>query len=260
MRGSGTGHMRTREATLSAQSDVQARIWDNWADHYAADSAGNLPPEDAVKTLTGLSAAGPALELGVGDGRLALPLAAAGIPVTGIDASPRMLDALHARRGSLPVRTVLGDMAEPDLSDGPYQLVYCAASTFFLLLDQNQQTACVHNAARLLTPGGTLVIEAAVPGGPALPLEDHTLVRALGDDFAKVTFALHDRRAQTVQSQEIRFEPDGIRMLPAKKRYAYPGEIDLMARLAGLRRAERWANWRREEFTSHSPHHVTLYR
>lgn len=240
----------------SSGVDRQAEHWARWAQHYDDDSQGYLDPSQAIDALAELAGEGPVFELGIGTGRLALPLAQRGIPVRGIDASPQMLAQLYERRGCLPVDAELGDMANFQVPE-PVKLVYAAASTFFLLTSQQAQVACFRSAAMALSLGGRLVIEA---GLPSTVIADQVCVRHIDDDHVRLSAQVHDPVTQQVMSQEIRLQADGRwRMLPTLRRYASPAELDLVAQLAGLCLDRRYGGWDWSPFTGGSTRHVSVY-
>jgi SAM-dependent methyltransferase len=154
----------------------QVAHWDRWASFYDDDSQDHLDPEPATDMLAELAAGGPALELGIGTGRLALPLARRGIPVTGLDASPQMLARLHEGRETLPVDVHLADMADFRLPD-TFPLAYIAASTIFLLGSGERQASCFRSVAAALSVGGRFVVEAALPSTLATAAADHNAPR-----------------------------------------------------------------------------------
>ncbi len=216
--------------------------------------------ETAVDFLTRLAGeAGTALELGIGTGRVALPLAARGVAVTGIDASARMVAQLRAKPGGGHLAVTVGDMAEVAVP-GPFDLVYVVASTLYCLPDQNRQLTCLGNAAGRLRPGGHLVVEAFVPDPTRFDRGQRVEARAITTDGVRLDVARHDPLTQTVFSQQVAITGDGIRLYPAQLRYIWPAELDLMAQLAGLRLVERTGGWRGEPFTAMSTSHVSLYQ
>jgi hypothetical protein len=166
-----------------------------------------------------------------------------------------MLAKLRAKPGGDRVRTVVGDMAEVAV-DASYSLVFAVFNTLFALMSQDQQVRCFANVAGRLADGGVFVVEAFVPdpgGGQA--------VRPLRVTVDSVLLAVsrQDRVAQRIDAQQVLLGPRGVRLVPGVLRYAWPAELDLMARLAGLRLRERWGGWRREPFTADSPTHVSVY-
>ena len=215
--------------------------------------------EVAVERLAELAGAGPVLELGVGTGRLALPLAERDLEIHGVDASPAMLDRLRAKAGGERIHLHLGDMAEVAVEDS-YALVFVAANTLFLLASQEQQLRCFANVAAHLAAEGVFVVEVFVPD-PARYRDDQQLgVTRVTVDSVLLTASRHDPVGQRIDAQQIQFGPGaGFRLIPGVLRYAWPSELDLMARLAGLRLRERWGGWRREPFTAASTMHVSVY-
>jgi SAM-dependent methyltransferase len=211
--------------------------------------------DDCVERLAELAGPGPVLELGIGTGRVALPLVQRGLEVHGIDSSPAMLAKLRAKPGGDRVRTVVGDMAEVAV-DASYSLVFAVFNTLFALMSQDQQVRCFANVAGRLAEGGVFVVEAFVPD-PG----DGQAVRALRVTVDSVLLAVsrQDPVAQRIDAQQVLLGPRGVQLVPGVLRYAWPAELDLMARLAGLRLRERWGGWRREPFTADSPTHVSVY-
>ncbi|TGB15490.1 class I SAM-dependent methyltransferase [Streptomyces sp. MZ04] len=238
--------------------DRQAARWDKWAPHYDELSTGRQIQHDAER-LQDLAPEGPALELGCGTGLVALELARLGTKTTGLDVSPKMVEAFNtkAEASGLDARAVLGDMTRIDL-DERFALIFIVASTLFTLTTQEDQVACFRAAADHLCEGGVFIVEARVPDwhpGTRQALS----VREVSDTHAHWTAMVHDPVNQTVRSQEVRAEESGMRLLPMVTRYAYPAELDLMARLAGMRRAWRFGNWEGASFDAGSPRHVTVY-
>lgn len=236
---------------------AQSHRWDRWAPFYDDDSRGHLQPDEAVDTLATIAGTGPVLELGIGSGRLALPLAKRGLRVDGVDAAPQMIELLHAAAGDLPIRARVTDMAQFDTGTERYRLVFVAASTLFLLGTQQRQVSCFRSVAAALAPGGRFLVEAAVPttvAGPPVAL------RHLDDHHVRVSLQTHDPVEQVVRSQELQVGVDGRwRMLPSVRRYASPAELDLMADLAGLHCQARYGSWSKTPFTASSTRHVSVY-
>ncbi|MGW1194441.1 class I SAM-dependent methyltransferase [Streptomyces sp. NPDC002536] len=227
---------------------------------------GDVPdPRPAAARLADLAGDGAALELGVGEGRIAFALADWGVPVFGIDASPEKIARLAERQAKNPetrlsVTARPADVARFDLGTR-YPLVYAAAGVVFELEHQDDQVDCFRSAARHLTAQGAFVVEAPVPHTWGLPPgRPQVVVSDLGDQHLAWSALVHEPVGQTIRTQEVRIGPDGYRARPGRLRYAHPGELDLMAQLAGLRLEERWADWEGSAFTASSAHHVSVYR
>ncbi|MEW9550526.1 class I SAM-dependent methyltransferase [Nonomuraea sp. NPDC050783] len=224
------------------------------------ETVHDLPTDAAVEQLHRLAGGGPVLEFGIGTGRLALPLAARGLTVAGVDGSPDMVAALRAKPGGDRVPVAVGDFASARV-EGSFALVVLAFNTIFALPSQEAQIDCFVNAAAHLRPGGRFVVETWVPD-PAAFRSDRTDLRllALSDDVVTVEAARLAPAEQMMYTTKVRMTGDGLRLLPANHRYAWPAELDLMARLAGMEREHRWADWTGAPFTDDSRAHVTIYR
>jgi len=226
----------------------QETYGDRIADTYDRLTATMPDPLDCLDRLAELAGPGPALELGIGTGRIALPLAARGVEVQGIDASAAMVARLRAKPGGDAVPVTMGDFADLPV-EGGFPLVYVVFNTFFSLLTQDEQVRCFQAVAAHLAPGGAFVIEAFVPDPTLHPGGQSMRARHLGLDLVRFDMALHDPVAQRVDFQNVLLGADGVRLLPGSVRYAWPSELDLMARLAGMALRERWGGWRREPYT-----------
>ena len=212
----------------------------------------------AVEALARLANGGPALELGIGTGRVALPLASRGIMVHGIDASQRMLDRLKAKAGGDAIATTVGDFER--ISGGErFRLIYVVFNTFFALLTQEAQVNCFRRVAEHLEPEGVFVIEAFVPDLTRFDRGQRVSAMQVGTDAVRLEASLHDFARQQVTAQLMTLTEQGVRMYPVRLRYAYPSELDLMAQLAGLRLRERRGGWRGEPFSSQCLTHVSIY-
>jgi len=210
----------------------------------------------AVDRLAELAGDGAALEFAVGTGRIALPLAERGVRVVGIDSSEAMLARLREKPGAQRIEALAGDMAATRV-DGAFSLVYLVFNTIFNLNTQDGQVACFQNAAAHLRSGGRFVIEARVPELQRLPLGQTVLPwRA---DPRGISYYVYDVVTQGLSGQHYYLQEDRIQPSPIEMRYAWPAELDLMARLAGMRLEDRWAGWGREPFTALSPAHVSVY-
>jgi SAM-dependent methyltransferase len=230
---------------------------ETWARVYA-DLTFGPDPAPAVEFLAALAdGMGRVLELGIGGGRVALPLARRGIPVEGIEASQVVLDRLRATPGGESIPVTVGDMADVPV-DGLFDLVYLVWDGLFHLPSQARQVDCFRNVARTLAPGGAFVIECFVP---SLALFERGVeVNAVTEGWASMTLTRHDPMAQRIFTQRVRFL-DGrrVQMFPVAMRYCWPSELDLMAELAGLRLRERYADWSRAPFGSASRGHISVY-
>jgi SAM-dependent methyltransferase len=210
-------------------------------------------------TLAELAGAGRALELGIGTGRIALPLAARGVDVHGIDSSPAMLEQLRAKPGGDRITTTLGNMADVDV-DGEFSLVFVSFNTFFMLTSQAEQVRCFRNVAAHLAPGGRFLVRAFIPDTSRIERGEHVSVREAGMHRVRLDASVYDALEQRVDTTQVRIEPDGIRFVHAKLRFAPPSELDLMAQLAGLELESRWESFDRTPFTAASAFAVSLYR
>lgn len=240
---------------MAHTADYGDRIADIYDDLY---SGGELVA-DIVTCVQRLADGGSVLELGVGTGRIALPMAAAGVTITGMDASQSMLDRLRSKPGSDGVATFVGDFATTPLG-GPYQLVFVAFNTFFGILDQQSQVDCFRNVASSLVDGGRFVIEAFVPDVARFDRGQRTSLGQLEEGRLSLDVANHDPASQRVTSAHVLIREDGIRILPVEIRYAWPSELDLMAQLTGFELETRWEWWNQTPFTSSSGQHVSVWR
>ena len=225
-------------------------------DEHAADMFDPSVVTPVVDMLADLAGDGAALEFGIGTGRIALPLVARGVRVAGIDSSEAMVARLREKPGSAGIEVAIGDFATTRLL-GEFSVVYLIFNTIFNLVTQDAQVACFENAARHLRGGGCFVIETGVPELQRLP-PGATIIpfRAEPDG---ISFDVYDVVTQRASSQHYYFREDGVDAFPVEFRYAWPSELDLMARLAGLTLRDRWAGWHREPFTSLSRSHVSVY-
>ena len=230
-----------------------ADVYDDWY--------GDLTDTDAcVATVADLAAGGAVLELGVGTGRLAVPLAARGLAVTGVDASPTMLDALAAKPGGDRVRAVLGDMADPPTGDDRYAVVLVAYNTLFNLVDDGAQARCLRAAAARLTTGGCVVIEAFVPDDDA-GAADVVAPKQVTADRVVLSVSRSDPARQEVLGQYVELtEAGGVRLRPWHLRWATVDQLDAMAAAAHLRPTSRWRDWHRTAFADDAGAHITVYR
>lgn len=235
-----------------------ATYGDHIADVYDERYA-KRDPEAEVTRLADLVGTGPVLELGIGTGRAAVPLAARGIEVHGVDASDAMVARLRARAGGESIPVSIGDMRAVAAPAEGYSLVYVVFNTFFCLLDQDAQVECFANVARRLAPGGRFLIEAFVPDLSRFDREQRTSAVSLTVDSVDLDVVIHDPVAQRVDGQHVLIRESGTRLLPVALRYAFLSELDLMARLAGLALESREGGWAGEPFTAETLVHVSVW-
>jgi SAM-dependent methyltransferase len=209
-----------------------------------------------VDVLAELADGGRALELGIGTGRIALPLAARGVPVHGIDLSRAMVDRLRAKPGGDSIGVAIGDFATTRM-DGTFSLVYLVFNTIMNLTTQEAQVACFRNAAAHLDPGGRFVIEVRVPELRRLPPGQDVLPWHVSP--ARWVFYTYDAATQAMRGNYVNLVDGRGEYSTIPFRYVWPAELDLMAQLAGMRLRERWGGWRREPFTSDSGQHVSIW-
>jgi SAM-dependent methyltransferase len=232
--------------------DRIARVYDELYEELF-DVAGT------VSLLAELAGDGRALELAIGTGRVALPLRERGVEVTGIDISDAMVAKLRTKPGGADIPIVMGDFGDVEVA-GHFDVVYLVFNTLFALPTQDDQVRCFENVARHLTEGGVFVVEAFVPDSTRFTRHQTTGTDFLGTDHLHLEASRHDPVTQTVDTQHVVLrQGQPVEMYPVSIRYSYPGEIDLMARLARLRLRNRWGGWHREPFTSESNFHVSLY-
>ena len=229
------------------------------AARYDDSTAGMFDPavvEETVDFLVELAGGGAALELGIGTGRIALPLRRRGVHVHGIDLSPAMVAQLRAKPGAEDIAVTIGDFATTRV-DGTFTLAYLVFNTIMNLTSQHEQVECFHNVAAHLEPGGYFVIEVGVPGLQRLPPGE--TVRAFTVSPTRLGFDEYNIAAQGLVSHHYWLVDGRLESFSMPFRYVWPAELDLMARLAGLTLRERWSDWNRAPFTSHSTNHVSVW-
>jgi SAM-dependent methyltransferase len=235
--------------------ELNADVYDEWRT--------DLDPTEAVACLADLAAkgpAGPVLELAVGTGRVTIPLAERGIDLRGIEISEAMVARMRAKPGGDRIPVTIGDMADVDPgTDERYAMVFVVYTTFFFLMTQEDQVRCFANAADRLLPGGRFVLECFVPDmGRYQPTNQSVHTHRVDRDSVRLVAVRHDPVDQRFDGQHVLMTNEGIRLAPVSMRYAWPSELDLMARMAGLVRRHRWGGWRREPYTG-TGNHVTVY-
>jgi SAM-dependent methyltransferase len=240
----------------------QEEIWDQeTAQEYDTPGTGMFAPEvlgPTVDRLAGLAGDGRALEFAIGTGRVAVPLAQRGVPVTGIELSLPMIEQLRSKADEAAIPVVIGDMATTR-APGSYTLVYLVFNTISNLLTQGEQVECFRNAARHLTPGGRFVIELEVPELRRLPPGQKATVFTSEPGY--IGLDTYDVLHQHLVSHHFTFGAGRqARLSRSPHRYIWPAEMDLMAQLAGFELETRHADWAGGEFTAESRSHVSVYR
>ena len=242
----------TDEYNESTYGNRISEIYDSWYPEA---------PREMIAVLQEMAGPGPALELGIGSGRIALALAERGVDVHGIDASEAMVEKLRAKPGGDRLPVTIGNFSDVAVNE-QYSLVFVVFNTFFAMSSQDEQVRCFANVAARLRPGGRFLIEAFVPDltrfsrGAASQVIGATHVN---QNEVRLEATRHDQLTQRLTSQHIVIDGTGIKLYPVQLRYAWPSELDLMARLARMRLLCRWGNWRRDPFTADSSHHVSIY-
>lgn len=259
--------VKTRPRTRQFRGQGRVRIRRYLAVVKAADEYDNMiqyashaPETDA--TVAGLLRLAPAdgriLELGVGTGRLAIPLAQAGREVHGVELDPEMIDGLRSKPGGDRVQVHLGDMALP-VDAGPFDLVFIAFGTLFSLPTQEDQVRCFVAAAGQLTERGRFVVEALVPQPGSYVNGQKTTVSRVDKDAVILTASVVDAAEQVLSTQQVVLTEGSVKLFPNRIRYAWPAELDLMARIAGLRLSARCADWTGAPFDAHCVRHISVY-
>jgi SAM-dependent methyltransferase len=235
--------------TSSTYGDRIADVYDSLFSH--GDPA-------AITLLAELAGEGPVLELGIGTGRLALQLAERGVPVHGIDASTAMVAKLRAKPGGAAIPVTIGDFSDMRL-DARFSLVFVAFNTIFSLETQEDQIRCFRSVAEHLQPDGLFLVEAFVPDLSRFERDQRLATVRIDDEGEWLEVSQHDAVTQHVDSRLVRLTEAGVQRFPIRIRYAWPSELDLMARLAGLSLRHRWSGWQRQPFWSSSAFHVSVY-
>jgi SAM-dependent methyltransferase len=234
----------------STYGDAFADVYDDWY-QQVTDVDGT------AALISNLSEGLDVLELGVGTGRLALPIAAAGVPITGVDSSSEMLKRLTARDTSGLVTTHLADMASW-LPTGPFKVIFCAYNTFFNLVDPDDQEKCLQLVSDRLTPDGLFVLEAFVPSNysllPTRGVESRHMTEA-----TVLNITIREKISGVVRGQSVQVGEAGPILRPWRILIKTPDELDQVAARQGLNLVERWQDWHRSPFTSSSDHHVSVY-
>ena len=218
------------------------------------------PTVDALAKLAGN---GPALELGIGTGRVAIPLAARDIEIHGIDASEAIVAQMRAKPGGAAIPVTIADFAgfsvRDDNRNKKFRLVYVVFNTLFQATSQEAQVRCFQSVAAHLTDDGVFLVEAFVPDPTRFTRTQNISAGRVESDIVSIDISHHDPVNQFVQSQHLFVSESGIKLYPVQVRYSWPSELNLMAQLAGMRLRERWGDWNGSPFTASSEYHVSIY-
>jgi SAM-dependent methyltransferase len=226
-----------------------AGVYDQWYSEVDSDS---------IHTLNELAYGGPALELGIGTGRIALPLMATGVTVHGVDASGAMISKLRQKPAGDGIPVTMGSFADLPV-EGQFSLIYIVFNTFFALLTQDEQVRCFQNVAKHLSPSGVFVVEVFVPELGRFDRGQTVRLDRIGESETQLDVSQIELVQQVITSQHIHLTEGETHFYPVKLRYAWPAEMDLMARLAGMRLKHRWGDWKRGPFTAQSGKHISVY-
>jgi SAM-dependent methyltransferase len=236
----------------STYGDRIAEVYDDW---YGT----RLDPTEAVDFLASFARGGRVLELGIGTGRVALPLSERGVDVSGIDASTRMVDRLRAKPGGADIPVTIGDFADVP-ADGTFSLVFIAFTTFFALPSQDAQLHCLRRVAEVLEPDGHFVLDVFVPDVTRFSFGQSTTTLETDTDHVLFDAMRHDPLAQVIEGNHVLVTEHSTSLFPLRIRYCWPSELDLIARLSGLELEERFASYDRSPFDARSTRHVSVYR
>ncbi len=231
------------------------RIADSYDDMYGE----MFDVEATVKVLAELAGKGPTLELAIGTGRIALPLKLAGVDVSGIDISEEMVAKMREKEGGADIPVTMGDFATVPV-EGTYSLVYLVFNTIFGLTTQEEQITCFRNVAEHLSDDGCFVVEAFVPDLTRFVRDQRLSTLSVDASTVQIDATRHVPAKQNISASHVIITEEGIKLYPVELRYIWPSEMDLMARLAGLKLEHRWGGWHKEPFESSSDSHVSVYR
>ena len=251
--------MPMNEYTASTYGDKIAEVYDLMYPMRADVGA-------TVGALVRLAGDGSALELGIGTGRVALPLAARGIEVHGIDASEAIVAKMRAKPGGDAIPVTIADFSGFSVKDGnrdkqtkKFKLVYVVFNTLFQATSQEAQVRCFQSVAAHLTDEGLFLVEAFVPDRTRFTRGQNISAGRVESDLVSIDISRHDPVNQFVQSQHVFIGESGVKLYPVQVRYSWPSELDLMAQLAGMRLRERWGDWDGSPFTASSEFHISIY-
>lgn len=228
----------------------------NAHDYDARNDPGTTEAEVAlIKELAG---SGDVLELAIGTGRVAVPLAQAGVNISGIEASQPMVDKLREKAAGKDIPVALGDIADVSI-DGMFDHIFLVFNTLFNLQTQREQIRCFENVSKKLKENGTFLVSAFVPDFNAFQSHQRVGIRQMEHDSVWLDACQHDPVDQILEFQRIYLKESGLRLVPLRLRYVWPSEMELMARLAGLHLKSRWGGWDRSKFDANSKMHVSVF-
>ena len=227
-----------------------AGVYDTWY---------NSPDEASIALLSELARHDRVLELGIGTGRIALPLMEKGIEIHGIDASASMVEKLHSKPAGKDIPVTLGDFSKVAV-EGKFGLIFVVFNTFFGLTTQEAQLECLQNVARHLTKSGVFLIEAFVPDLGRFDRGQSVRAVDIAENGVKLDVSRHNPVTQTVISQQVVLSDASTNFYPVTIRYAWPSELDMMARVAGMKLVDRWEDWERKPFGQSSAKHISVYK
>jgi|TARA_B110000438_G_scaffold94157_1_gene93594 ubiquinone/menaquinone biosynthesis C-methylase UbiE len=248
-----------KDYEASTYGDTYAAVYDLWYGEEDSARAKNLSdPEHVARKVVELALGGAVLELGIGSGRLAIAMDRIGLKVTGVDSSALMLDLLRSKSDARNITVIHDDMSKcTDLEADSYSVVLIGFNTFFNLTTKESQEACIRTCARVLKPGGKLVIEAFVPVPQAT---DHVSVRSMEVDQLLLDAVKVDPISQTISGQLVKMSKTGNEFYPYLLRYCTPPEIDEMTRATGFELLARHQDWLNNTFDSESSKHVSVWQ
>lgn len=237
-----------------------ATDYDHVAPYYDTLTAALPDTSQTVDFLADHAGEGRVLELGVGTGRIACPLSLLGFDVTGLDNSAGMLARLRSRSDGAKVNVALGSFTQLSV-EGEFSLIYAVFNTLFCVISQDEQLTAIEQAAAHLTPDGTFIVETDLPDLARSDSSGRTLnTGGVERNRVFIEAAMHDAAAQRIRTQTIILSEQGIQMFPLMMRYFWPSELDLMAKLAGLRLETRYGNWDRSLYSRDSSRQISIFR
>ncbi len=235
--------------TEATYGDRIANVYDQWYNEF---------DPTAISRLAELARGGRALELGIGTGRIALPLVKAGVAVEGIDISTTMVDRLRSKPGGEGIPVTMGNFADVNV-EGQYSLIYVVFNTFYSLLTQEEQVKCFQNVASHLASNGVFVLETFVPDLTRFTAGQAVRLTRIGENEVHMDVTLIETDKQVTNTQHMMITDHETRFFPVKLRFTWPSEMDLMARLSHLQLVERWSDWEKSPFTSASRMYISIY-